>query len=372
MRIPFLNLQKLNKRFEIKFKSQFEDFLHKGHYILGNKLIEFENAYANYCNAPYCIGTGNGLDALTLILKAYIELGKLALGDQIIVPANTFIATILSVKQAGLVPILIDPNETSFIITATAIKQKITPSVKAIIVTHLYGQISGMDELKDLCTDKNLLLIADAAQAHGAIDQNNNKAGSIAHAAAFSFYPSKNLGALGDGGAITTADSGLANCIQKLRNYGTSEKYKNDLIGTNSRLDEIQAAFLLEKLKVLDTDNTKRREIAYRYSKEIINENIKLPLWNNDKSHVFYVYVVRVKNKNHFCDYLNTHKVGYVIHYPIPPHKQKALANEFKNQSFPVTEKLSNEVVSIPLNPILETHEIDYLIEILNKYTCPA
>ncbi len=370
MKVAFLNLQKLNKRFETSFKSQFETFLNKGHYILGNKLVEFERVFAKYCNVPYCIGTGNGLDALTLILKGYITLGKLTPGDQIIVPANTFIATILSVKQAGLIPVLIEPNEATFIITAKTVKQNITPNIKAVIITYLYGQIDGMDQMKKLCNQNNLLLIADAAQAHGAKDQNNNLAGSIADAAAFSFYPSKNLGALGDGGAITTADSILANCVRKLRNYGTSKKYTNEFIGTNSRLDEIQAAFLIEKLKVLDIDNTKRREIASRYSNEIINQNIKLPLWNNSNNHVFYVYAIRVKNRNHFCEYLNKNQIGYVIHYPIPPHKQKALANEFKNQSFPITEKISEEIISIPLNPILEVSEIDYIIQVLNNYTC--
>ncbi|WP_010177384.1 DegT/DnrJ/EryC1/StrS family aminotransferase [Aquimarina agarilytica] len=370
MRIPFLNLHKLNKRFENNFKSQFDTFLTSGHYILGTKLTEFENAFASYCNVSFCIGTGNGLDALTLILKAYIELGKLNIGDQVIVPANTFIATLLSVKQAGLIPVLIEPDEDSFIINVRNVQQKITPKIKAIITTHLYGQVYGMDELKEFCSNAQLLLIADAAQAHGAIDQNGNKAGSIAHAAAFSFYPSKNLGALGDGGAITTNNTELANCIKKLRNYGTSEKYRNELIGINSRLDELQAAFLIEKLNLLDDDNNKRREIALRYSNEITNENIKLPFWNGSKNHVFYVYVIRVKNRINFCNYLNENQIGHMIHYPIPPHKQKALTNEFKNQSFPITEKISNEIVSIPLNPILEVSEIDYIIQVLNNYTC--
>ncbi|WP_010522308.1 DegT/DnrJ/EryC1/StrS family aminotransferase [Aquimarina agarivorans] len=370
MKVVFLNIQKLNKRFETSLKSQFKTFLTNGHYILGNKLIEFENAFANYCGAKHCIGTGNGLDALTLILKGYIELGKLSAGDEVLVPANTFIATIISIQQAGLVPVLVDPNESSFCISEVEVKQKITPKIKAVIVTYLYGQISGINQLKHWCHQNNLLLIADAAQAHGAISENNKKAGSIADAAAFSFYPSKNLGALGDGGAVTTSNTLLATCIQKLRNYGTSKKYVNELIGINSRLDEIQAAFLIEKLKFLDIDNTKRREIANRYSNEITNKHIQLPQWNGGNNHVFYVYVVRVKNRSHFCDYLTANSIGYLIHYPIPPHKQKALVDEFKNQIFPITEKISQEVVSIPLNPTLVKSEINYIIKKLNEYTC--
>ena len=369
MEVKFLDLHKINQRHEAAFKKKFQEFLDSGQYILGSELENFEKKFAAYCGVNFCVGVGNGLDALTLILKGYIQLGTLREGDEVIVAANTFIATILSVQHSNLKPVLAEPDEESFIISAEAIKKKITKKTKAIIVTHLYGQIRDMDVLKKIASENNLLLIADAAQAHGAEDIKGNKAGSIADAAAFSFYPSKNLGALGDGGAVTTNNEELANYIQKLRNYGISEKYVNKYKGVNSRLDEIQAIFLQEKLHFLDNDNELRRKIAARYCNEIKNEEIKLPNWDGSKNHVFYAYVIRVNNRNHFCDYLSNNSIGYIIHYPIAPHQQKAMIGIF-DKKFPVTEKLSATVVSLPVSPVMNADEVTRVVEVLNEYSC--
>ena len=249
------------------------------------------------------------------------------------------------------------------------LKNQLQKKTKAIIVTHLYGQLSNMEVIKEIALKNNLILISDAAQAHGAEDKSGNKAGSIANAVAFSFYPSKNLGALGDGGAVTTTNSKLAECIQKLRNYGTSEKYVNEYRGMNSRLDEIQAVILTEKLHFLDVDNEIRRKIAKRYSTEIKNKEIKLPVWNGLNSHVFYAYVVRVTNREHFCNYLESNQIGYVIHYPIAPHQQKAMAGIFSN-NFPITESLSATVVSLPISPVMNDIEVKQVIKVLNAYSC--
>ncbi|TQD38818.1 DegT/DnrJ/EryC1/StrS family aminotransferase [Haloflavibacter putidus] len=365
--IPFLDLKKLNQPYEKAFQKSFQEFLASGHYVLGKAVKEFETQFATYCGVQHCIGVGNGLDALTLILKAYIELGKLQKDDKVMVAANTYIATILAVKQAGLQPVLVEPDEKTFNLDPAAVEKELDKSVKAILVTHLYGQLAAMQTLRKITKENNLILISDAAQAHGAEDANGKKAGSLADAAGFSFYPTKNLGALGDGGAVTTNNKELANVISKLRNYGTSSKYVNDYVGVNSRLDEVQAGFLLKKLPALDKDNSHRRNIAKRYLSEIKNEKIKLPFWDRNKNHVFHLFVIRVKNRKEFCDYLEKNEIGYLIHYPIPPHRQKAL-QEFSNCSFPFTEKISQEVLSIPMSPVIEEEVVLEVIRVLNLY----
>ena len=369
MEVKFLDLKKINSSFETEFQREFTSFLNSGSYILGDQLSSFEKAFATYCGTQYCIGVGNGLDALTLILKGYIEIGLLKPNDEVLVPANTFIATILSVLQAGLIPVLVEPNEITFNIDANEISNRLTSTTKAIIVTHLYGQLAPMENINKLTKEKGLLLISDAAQAHGACI-NKSRAGSLADASAFSFYPSKNLGALGDGGAVTTSNNELFACVEKLRNYGTSGKYINTHIGVNSRLDELQASFLLQKLPLLDESNHKRRAIAKRYLNEIKNKEIQLPYWDGSENHVFYVFVIRVKNREHFINFLNNHNVGFVIHYPIPPHKQEALKNVFIKENYPITDKISNEVISIPLNQVLTDAEVTYVIDVLNTYKC--
>lgn len=365
--IKFLDLNKVNARFESEFNMEFKNFLNSGRYILGDGLERFETNFAKYCGVNHCIGTGNGLDALTLIFKGLIELGQLKEGDEVLVPANTFIATILSVLQANLKPVFVEPDEQTYNISIKDIQHKITKSTKAIVAVHLYGQLADMKAIIDLANHHNLLVVEDAAQAHGATNELGKKAGSFGLAAAFSFYPAKNLGALGDGGAVTTNKDELAQVISKLRNYGTSSKYVNDYIGSNSRLDEIQARFLDVKLKKLDSDNAARQSIAKRYLTEITNKNILLPLCNNIESHVFYVFVVRVRNRDLFHKFLLDNGVETQIHYPIPPHKQNALS-QFSALSFPLTGQLHEEVVSLPLNPILEKPEVDTIINLVNSF----
>ncbi|MDR6301209.1 DegT/DnrJ/EryC1/StrS family aminotransferase [Mesonia maritima] len=365
--IPFLDLHKINKPYEKAFKESFQKFLDSGYYVLGNAVKEFEEAFAKYCGVNHCIGVGNGLDALTLILKAYIELGKLQEGDKVIVAANTYIATILAIKLAGLEPVLVEPDEDTFNLDPLEVEEHLNASIKSILVTHLYGQLADMKSLRRIADENNLLLIADAAQAHGAEDENGNKAGSLADAAGFSFYPSKNLGALGDGGTITTNDKVLAEIVSKLRNYGTSSKYVNDFIGVNSRLDELQAGFLSEKLPYLEKDNKQRRAVANRYLTEIKNEKIQLPFWNGSKNHVFHLFVVRVKNRKEFCEYLQENGIGFLIHYPLPPHKQKAFP-EFSDFSFPVTEAIHQEVVSLPMSSVMTNNQVKKVISVLNAW----
>ena len=365
--IKFLDLHKINVRFRDEFASQFNNFLDSGTYILGDSVSNFERDFANYCGTKYCIGTANGLDALTLIFKSYIELGKLHLGDEVMVPANTYVASILSIINAGLKPIFIEPDNKTFNISVLEIEKQVTPNSKAILAVHLYGQLADMDEIQQIAKTHNLLIIEDAAQAHGAENNVGKKAGNLSDAAAFSFYPTKNLGALGDAGAVTTNDKALEQCLRLMRNYGSSTKYISDIVGFNSRLDELQAAFLKIKLKCLDADNNTRRQIAKRYLAEIKNDKIKLPFYNGSKNHVFYVFVVRVAKREHFMDYLQANKVGCLIHYPITPHHQKALT-EYRNSKLPITEHIHKTVLSIPISPIMSRTEVDTVINVLNNY----
>ncbi|RKE98114.1 DegT/DnrJ/EryC1/StrS family aminotransferase [Ichthyenterobacterium magnum] len=365
--IKFLDLHKINARFEDDFSKGFNTFLDSGYYILGNQVKAFETNFASYCGTKYCIGTANGLDALTLIFKAFIQQKKLHDGDKVIVPANTYIASILSIINAGLKPVLVEPNEDTYNISATEIEKHITSKVKAILVVHLYGQLADMKAISKIAKTHNLLVIEDAAQAHGAENDNSIKAGNLSDAAAFSFYPSKNLGALGDGGAVTTNDSELAKCVSLLHNYGSLQKYVNQLIGYNSRLDELQALFLNIKLKRLDADNERRQDIAKRYCNEIVNSKIKLPYYNQSKSHVFHVFVIRIDDRKKFMSYLDENKIGHLIHYPIAPHKQEAL-KVYSHLSFPVTEAIHESIISIPISPVMTNEEVKKVINVLNNY----
>ncbi|MAO08491.1 MAG: aminotransferase [Alteromonas sp.] len=365
--IPFLDLHKINARFEAKFQDSFQSFMDSGHYILGTQLDAFENAFAAFCGTKHCIGVGNGLDALRLILEAYKALGKVKEGDEVLVASNTFVATILAIKQAGLTPVLVEAETTYFSFNTSALKEKISQKTKVIMPVHLYGQIAPMEALLELANTYNLYVIEDAAQAHGAMSASGKRAGSIGVAAGFSFYPTKNLGALGDGGAITTQDDALAAMIRKLRNYGTSSKYVNEEIGFNSRLDEVQASFLLEKLKYLDTDNKARQSIAAQYLSEIKNTKITLPNWDGTQNHVFHLFVVRVLDREGFMKFLKDHEIGCLIHYPIPPHHQKAFP-EFSQLSFPVSEKIHKQVVSLPMSPVMDSTQVKRVIEVINRY----
>lgn len=363
--IKFLDLHKLNQPFETKFQQKFQSFLNEGWYILGNEVAQFETNFAQYCNAKYCIGLGNGLDALVLIFKAYIELGKLQKGDEVIVPANTYIASILAVLQADLVPVLVEPNETTFNINPDLIENKITSKTKAILPVHLYGQLCEMEKIDAIAQKYNLLVVEDSAQYHGSLA--NYPLPFSLYPKAFSFYPGKNLGCMGDGGAVVTNDEELAETIKMLRNYGSKIKYENELIGVNSRLDELQAAFLNVKLPHLENENEKRRAIAKRYLTEIKNDKLVLPFWNGSNNHVFHLFVIRTENRNEFQNYLKENEVETMIHYPIAPHKQKALKT-WNNLSFPITEKMHQEVLSIPLNSTLTSDEITNIISIVNQY----
>ena len=365
--IPFLSLKKINQPFEIAFQDKMKQFLEVGWYILGNEAKQFEANFATYCGTKHCIGVGNGLDALVLIFKAYIHLGKLQKGDEVIVPANTYIASILAVLQADLVPVLVEPRLETFNINPEEIEAKITSKTKAILPVHLYGQLCEMKGINKIAQKHNLLVIEDAAQAHGSQFSENEKAGNLSNAAAFSFYPGKNLGALGDGGAITTNDDVLANVLFSMRNYGSKVKYENEIIGVNSRLDELQAAFLNIKLKQLDSENEFRRSMAKRYLSEIKNEKIIMPSWDLSQNHVFHLFVIRTSNRLELQNFLKENGIETMIHYPIPPHKQKALSN-WNNLSFQITEKIHDEVLSIPLNSSLEVSDIQHIITTLNNY----
>ncbi|WP_426091562.1 DegT/DnrJ/EryC1/StrS family aminotransferase [Flavobacterium sp. DSR3-2] len=375
--IPFLDLKKINEPYEAAFQEKLKAVLNNGWYILGNEVKEFEINFASYCGTKYCVGVGNGFDALMLIFKGYIQLGKLQKGDEVIVPANTYIASILSILQADLIPVLVEPKLETYNINPNLIAEKITSKTKAILVVHLYGQLAEMDAIHEIAFANDLLVVEDAAQAHGAI-RNQESAPQTAgrtdeviknqkSSVAYSFYPGKNLGALGDGGAVTTNDSELAKTIQSLRNYGSETKYYNDYVGINSRLDELQAAFLNVKLPFLDIENEKRRIIAKRYLSEIKNDKIILPFWNLSKNHVFHLFVIRTQNRINLQEYLHQNSIQTVIHYPIPPHNQKALS-AWNHLTFPVSQKIHDEVLSLPISPVLTMDEVDFIITVLNQY----
>lgn len=365
--IPFLDLKRVNAKYEAEFKEQFDAFLDKGYYILGDQIKAFEKEFADYCGTEHCIGVGNGLDALRLILEGYKSLGKLAEGDEVLIASNTYIATILGVLQAGLKPVLVEAEATNYNFDLLSLKQAITKNTRAIMPVHLYGKLSPMEEINALAKQHDLLVIEDAAQAHGATDEGGKKAGNLGHAAGFSFYPTKNLGALGDGGAVTTNDPNLAAAVRSIANYGTSSKYVNDLKGFNSRLDEIQAAFLRIKLKDLDATNSARQSIAKVYLNHITNPKISLPNYFDGNNHVFHLFVIRVEDRDGFLTHIGKAGIGSLIHYPIAPHKQKAL-EEYAHLSFPVSEQIHQQVVSIPLFPGMTDDEMLKVLNTVNAY----
>lgn len=365
--IKFLDLHKINNRFENDLNTAFARFLASGYYILGDETKHFEEEYAAYCGVKYCIGVSNGLDAIRLIFEGYKALGYLEDGDEVLVPSNTYIASILAISQAGLVPVLVEPDADTFNIDPTFVSAKISLKTKAILVVHLYGQVANMDLLTQIAQSNNLLLIDDAAQAHGAKNAKGDRVGSLCDASAFSFYPTKNLGALGDGGAVTTNNIALYQAILKLRNYGTVSKYVNEVKGFNCRLDEVQAAFLSLKLPFLDADNAYRQQIAKRYITEISNPKIKLPLYNEDAGHVFHLFVIRTLQRNELQEYLEKNGIQTMVHYPIPPHQQHAY-REWNHLSFPISEQLHSEVLSLPISPVITKDEVDKVISVINAF----
>lgn len=364
--IKFLDLKKINEPYEAAFQEKLKSVLESGWYILGNEVKAFETNFAIYCGTKHCIGVGNGFDALVLIFKGYLQLGKLQKGDEVIVPANTYIASILAILEADLIPVLVEPKLDTYNIDPDLILEKITSKTKAILVVHLYGQLAEMDVINEMALLNNLLVIEDAAQAQGA-NSDFGKSGNLSNAAAFSFYPGKNLGALGDGGAVTTSDDALAKVIQSLRNYGSEKKYYNDYIGVNSRLDELQAAFLNVKLPNLDAENNIRKSIAKRYLSEIKNTKITLPFWDLSDNHVFHLFVIRTQNRDELQNYLLESGIQTMIHYPIPSHKQHAFSN-WNNFAFPITEKIHAEILSLLISPVMTYEEVSFVIEILNRY----
>jgi len=365
--VKFLDLHKVNHRFENEFRSKFQEVLDSGYYIFGKEVETFETNYAKYCGTKYCLAVSNGLDALILILKGYIELGKLSIGDEVLIPANTYIASILSIIDTGLKPVFVEPDRNTYNIDEKLLEKHITRKTKAIMAVHLYGQLANMDAIAMIAKKHKLLIIEDAAQAHGAKTLKEISAGNLSDAAGFSFYPSKNLGALGDAGAITSNDEGLINIVSMLRNYGSSKKYVNDLKGYNNRMDAIQAAFLNVKLMQLDADNSCRREIAKRYLSEIKNKKLRLPFYDDSLNHVFHVFVILADDRKKFETYLKSHNIETLIHYPIPPHKQKALV-EFKHLELPITEHIHEHAISIPMSPVMTTKEITSIIKAINAY----
>ena len=366
--IKFLDLHGINLKYQNEIEWAMLQVYESGWYIRGERGKLFENEFANYCGTKHCIGVANGLDALSLILKAYIELGKLKKGDEVLVPANTYIASILAIVNNELIPILIEPDNNSFNIdNIHAFKNKITNNTRVIMPVHLYGKVTDMTLINEIAEKHNLIIIEDAAQAHGA-HYKSKRAGNLGHAAGFSFYPGKNLGALGDGGAVTTNDSELADMIRVLSNYGSEKKYHNSLKGVNSRLDEIQAAILSIKLKDLDNESFRRREIAKCYANGIKNPQIQLPKWDYSKgNHVFHLYVIRCKYRDELMHYLFENGIETVIHYPIPPHKQKAF-EDWNEISLPVTEGIHDEVLSLPIYSTLKNQEVQYIIQKINDF----
>ncbi|WP_426726212.1 DegT/DnrJ/EryC1/StrS family aminotransferase [Cronobacter dublinensis] len=365
--INFLNLKKINENYKAELMQAVENVIDSGWYINGQEVTNFESEFAAYCDVQHAIGVANGLDALTLVLRAWKDLGKLQNNDKVIVPANTYIASILAITQNNLIPVLVEPNEQNYNLSASGIENAWDPSVKAILPVHLYGQISPMEEIRDFANDKKLLVLEDCAQAHGA-SINGNKAGAWGDAAAFSFYPGKNLGALGDAGAITTNDAELAAMLIALRNYGSHKKYENLYVGVNSRLDEMQAAILRVKLPYLDKENEARKKIAHRYINEIKNQHISLPVLGKEEAHVWHLFVIRTQHRDLLQQHLTQSGVQTLIHYPLPPHKQQAY-KEYNHYSLPVTERVHNEVLSLPMDPNLTAEEVSLVIKAVNEFT---
>lgn len=364
--IKFLDLYKINRKYHNQLTDSAISILNSGCYILGDSLKLFEQNFARYCGSKHCIGTGNGLDALSLILDTYKVLGHLKDGDEVLVPANTFIATILAISRNNLVPVFIEPDEITFNINPYLLESHISPRTRAVMVVHLYGQTADMTPIVQVAKQYNLLIIEDCAQSTGAL-YGSKKAGSLGHAAGHSFYPSKNLGALGDGGAVTTDDDEFAFVLRALANYGSFEKYQYKFQGVNSRLDEMQAAFLNVKLQYLDDDNEQRNIVAKAYLERINNSLLSLPEVADYGTHVWHLFVIRSKERDRLQQYLASKDIQALIHYPIPPHKQ--LAYEKMNLlTLPITERIHEQVLSLPISPVMDMVETTTVIEVINTF----
>jgi dTDP-4-amino-4,6-dideoxygalactose transaminase len=365
--IEYLSLKRMTDMHAEEISKAVQETVDSGWYLLGKRVRKFEEEYAAYIGTKYCVACGNGLDALSLILRAYIEMGIMKEGDEVIVPASTYIASILSITENHLRPILIEPRLETLEIDDSLIEQSITPRTRAVMIVHLYGHCAYTERIGEICRKHHLKLIEDNAQAHGCMFHGEKYTGSLGDAAGHSFYPGKNLGALGDGGAVTTNDEQLASTVRALANYGSNRKYVFPFQGRNSRLDEIQAAVLDVKLKYLDRENEIRQEIAAYYMANINNPNIHLPNEEYLQDNVFHIFPILCKNRERLQQYLSDNGVQTVIHYPIPPHKQTCF-REWNDLSFPITEQIHREELSIPLNPTLTNQEIEEITTLLNRF----
>jgi len=364
--ISFLNLKKINTSHKSEILSAVERVIDSGWYILGSEVKNFENEFADYCQTTHVISVANGLDALNLIFRGYLELGEMCEGDEVIVPANTYIASILAVTENRLKPVLIEPDIHTFNMDVSKVEEQITKKTKAILIVHLYGQIGFTQQLRALADKYHLKIIEDSAQAHGAV-YHGKRSGNLGDASGFSFYPGKNLGALGDAGAVTTHDNRLAEMIRCLRNYGSEKKYVNLYQGFNSRLDEIQAAILRVKLAHLDRKNNRRREISNAYRQGIQNPKLILPQTTDELSHVWHLFVVRTKNRDFLQNFLKDKGIETLIHYPIPPHLQKAYS-EWNEIKLPITEEIHRTVLSLPIDTSMSSDDVDCIINACNEY----
>lgn len=367
--IPFLDLKNINSRYREELIEAATRVVDSGWFVQGVEVSGFESEFAEYCGVAHCVGVANGLDALTLTLRAWKEQGRLKEGDEVIVPANTYIASVLAITENRLEPVLVEPGEDTYNLCAENVEAAITSKTKAILVVHLYGRLAPMPEIMALAEAHNLLVLEDSAQAHGA-SINGKKAGSWGHVSGFSFYPGKNLGALGDAGAVTTNDGELAEVIRALGNYGSQEKYQNLYQGVNSRLDELQAAMLRVKLRFLDSDTHRRREIALAYGSGIKNPTIKHPIpatstIDSLESHAFHLYVIRTARRDSLQSFLMEAGVQTLIHYPIPPHQQVAYAG-LELGKYAYTERMANELLSLPIGPHLNQEQIQKVIDLVN------
>ncbi len=364
--IKFLDIQKITQKNAAEIKQAVNRVIDSGWYLLGEEVKSFEKSYANYIGTKYCIGVANGLDALRLILRAYIEMGAMKEDDEIIVPANTYIASILAITDNKLKPVLVEPDINTYNIDSSKIEQAITSRTKGIMIVHLYGQNAYDEKIGDICKKHNLKLFEDNAQAAGCVYQ-NKRTGSLSDAAGHSFYPGKNLGAFGDAGAVTTNDEKLAEMVRTLANYGSAKKYVFDHQGLNSRLDEIQAAILSVKLNYLDEDNNRRKEIARYFIENIKCNEVILPQVKDWDAHVFHIFPILVKKRDEFQKYLTDNQIQTLIHYPIPPHKQECY-KDWNNQSFPITEQIHEEELSLPISPVMTNEEVEGIVYAINSY----
>lgn len=362
MKVPFLDLKGPHHELKSDIEAAFKRVLNSGWYILGREVDTFEEEFAKYCDVSHCIGVGNGLDAIHLLLSAY-DFGH---GDEVIVPSNTFIATWLAVTRCGATPIPVEPSPNSFNIDPLAIESAITPRTVAIIPVHLYGQPADMDAINLIAEKHGLVVIEDAAQAQGALYHSRSVC-SLGHAAATSFYPGKNLGALGDGGAVLTNDKAVADKVRQLRNYGSKVKYQHDLLGYNSRLDELQAAILAVKLPRLNEWNSRRVKIANYYTENLKNSEIQVPYVPSWAAPVWHLYVIRTESRDELQRFLKENGVETMIHYPVPPHKQQCYSS-YNDQYFPVAEQLSQQVLSLPISPSMQLSDADVVIETIRRY----